>query len=397
MDTIDAYRDRLVEAVRSLSATDVPVVDAVGLVLAEAVTARRRLPGFDNSAMDGYALRFADVRVGEPLPVADVVPAGDTRDVTVPEGAAVRIMTGARVPADVDTIVPVELTDGGHEQVVVRDQFEKGRHIRRAGEDVQPGDEVLPAGSRITAAQVPVLVSCGVRTVHVVPRPRVAVISTGDELRAPGAGLLPGQIVDSNGPMLAALVRQAGFDVVAQVRCGDDGDALLDTIASVRGEADAIITSGGVSAGEFEPLKDAFGGSHSVTFTKVAVQPGKPQGFGFVGDDLPIFALPGNPVSALVSFVMFAAPALRAMAGRKALPQPRTARVADGWTTSPGRAQVARVRYTHDGRIELSGGHGSHLMGGLAAALALAVVPQEQDVVAPDDELQIIDLAGDFA
>lgn len=396
------YSARLTGAVAALPAVDVAVTDCLGLVLAEPVIARASLPGFDNSAMDGYAVRAQDVPdAGTVLPVAGVVPAGDTRRNRLEPGTAWQIMTGAPVPDGADTVVQVELTDGGTDEVRFERAAEPGVSIRRAGEDVSAGDEVLAAGTRIAARHVPVLVAAGSATVRVIPRPKVAVISTGDELRSVGDELAYGQIIDTNAPMLAALARQAGFEVVHIGRSGDTAEAVLAAVeqASDAG-ADAIITTGGVSAGAFEPLKAAFEGGSEITFSKVAMQPGKPQGFGIIGDRMPLFALPGNPVSSLVSFVMFVAPALRTMAGRTTDIAWLSARVTKGWRTSPGRAQIARVRLSqndHGLGVAPSGGPGSHLMGGLAHADALAWIDASVDEVTAGDEVRVVSLEGEFA
>lgn len=391
------YQNLLTDAVRPLAATARPVTEVEGLVVAEPVIAALPLPGFDNSAMDGYALRAADATTaGASLPVAGVVPAGDTRRTRLQPGTAWQIMTGAAVPDGADCVVPVEKTRRQGERVVLESAAVAGASIRRRGEDVSAGEVVLPAGSHLLASRIPVLVSAGASEVWVHLRPRVAVISTGDELRAPIGPLDHGQIVDSNGPMLAALVRQAGFEVVEVARSGDRGDAVRAVIDRLLGRVDAIVTSGGVSAGEFEPLKEAFAGGTAVQFRSVRMQPGKPQGFGFAADGVPLFALPGNPVSALVSFVMFVAPALRVMAGRSAPIGWRPTRVAQGWRPTDGRAQVARVQLTPDGVVP-AGGPGSHLMGGLAAADALAFVPADVATLEPGDVVDVIGLSGDFS
>ncbi|GAB3588415.1 molybdopterin molybdotransferase MoeA [Calidifontibacter terrae] len=390
------YQNLLTDAVRPLAGTVSPVTEVEGLVVAESVIATVSLPGFDNSAMDGYAVRAADVAVaGTTLPVGGVIPAGNTRRSRLQPGTTWKIMTGAPIPEGADAVIQVELTRLEGDSVVFERPATLGGAIRRRGEDVEPGDVVLPTGTALTASRIPVLLSAGVTQVTVHPRPRVGIISTGDELRTATTILEHGQIVDSNGPMLAALARQAGFEVTEVARCGDSGVAVQATVSSMLGRVDAIVTSGGVSAGEFEPLKDAFAGGSAVAFRSVRMQPGKPQGFGFVADGVPLFALPGNPVSSLVSFVMFVAPALRVMAGRSAQIGWRRTPVVQGWRTPDGRAQVARVRFTPNGVIP-AGGPGSHLMGGLAAADALAFVPAGMSAVEPGDLLDVVDLGGGF-
>lgn len=399
MLTVTAYRQRLVDAVAPPAPQRVGIDDPtalLGLVTSEPVHSQVSLPPFTNSAMDGYAVRAADT-AGAPvtLPVSGDIPAGDTRELTLEPGTALRIMTGAPVPGGADAVVQVEHTDGGTAQVRIDRETASGAAIRRAGDDITSGQLVLPAGVRIAARHLPVLVSTGVREVAVHPRPRVAVISTGDELRPPGTELEHGQIVDSNGPMLAALALESGFDVVSVGQIGDTGDAARAAVRELAGRTDAIITSGGVSAGAFEPMRLAFEGDGALEFVKVAVQPGKPQAFGHLGG-IPVFGLPGNPASALVSYVMFVAPALRAMAGRPVEIPTQRREVAAGWKpAAPDRTQVARVRVRPDGRIEQSGGPGSHLLGGLAGSDALAIVPQDVTEVATGDTLDVVSFASD--
>lgn len=395
------YSQQLLRAVRRAAPVQLKVDRCEGLVLADPVASASALPGFDNSAMDGYAVRAEDVPAGGiELPVAGCIPAGDTRINVLQAGTAWQIMTGAAVPEGADSVVQVELTDGGSEQVRFSAAASHGAAIRRAGEDVQVGDEVLAADTRIRAHHLPVLLACGRDQVAVTPAPRVAVISTGDELRSAGIPLVPGEIVDTNGPMLAALVRQAGFEVALTGRCADTSTALLDAVRSaLDAGADAVVTSGGVSAGEFEPLKAAFEGGQEISFTKVAMQPGKPQGFGLLDSRTPLFALPGNPVSSLVSFVLFVAPALRVMAGRSPQARWRPATATAGWSSSRPRVQIARVQLSANDTgltVAPSGGPGSHLMGGLAQADALAWVDPDVDEVKVGDTVRVLSLEGDF-
>lgn len=400
MLTPQQYADRLAASLRGLPTQQVPVQRARGLVLAAPVRAQHRLPAFDNSAMDGYAVRAQDVTAADVvLPVAGCIPAGRTDRLQLEPGTAWQIMTGAPMPDGADSIVQVELTDGGTEQVRFDAAAVPGASVRRAGEDVEAGQVVLQADTRIGARHMAALVGSGATSVEVTPRPRVAVISTGDELQAPGIPLQHGQITDSNAPMLSALVEQGGFEVTFVGHSDDTAEALLAVVREAAPLADAIITTGGVSAGEFEPLKAAFEGGRAVTFERIAMQPGKPQGFGYVDETTPLFALPGNPVSALVSFVMFVAPALRTMAGRSTSARWGTATAVEGWRTSPGRAQIARVWIEADGpylNARVSGGPGSHLMGGLAAANGLAWIDAEVDQVRAGDSLRVLSLDGEF-
>ena len=334
MRSVDEHRRVVAALITARPPIAVALSDALGLVLADDVVATLSLPGFDNSAMDGYAV-FADdiagASDGEPmsLPVAEDIPAGRTDPLTLKPGTAHRIMTGAPLPSGATAVVPVEATDGATDTVAIRAAAKAGQHIRRAGEDVEAGTTVLRAGQVLTPAALGLAAALGLGELTVVPRQRVLVMSTGSELIAPGEPLKPGQIYESNAVMLAAAVRDAGADVVASPMVGDDVDQFRTAIEEHAGDADLIITTGGVSAGAYEVVKDAFGPGAGppatsspggqVEFVKVAMQPGMPQGAGTVGGKS-IITLPGNPVSALVSFEVFIRTPLRAAMG---LPQPQ--------------------------------------------------------------------------
>ena len=389
---------------RPLDPVRLATPDALGLVLTTPVRSGLDLPGFDNSAMDGYAVVAADLTAASAetpveLPVLGDVPAGDTEPHTLTAGSCWRIMTGAPVPSGADAVVQVELTDGGEQRVRVHAAVDAGTAIRLAGEDVRSGDLVLDAGTRLLPHHLAACVAAGAAAVDVRPAPRVAVITTGDELVPVGQPLQHGQIHDSNGPMLAASVRAAGAVVSAVVHVGDrDYESLADVVRRVAADADAVITSGGISAGAYEPVKEAYAGGDAVRFDKVAMQPGKPQGFGLVGDGVPLFALPGNPVSSLLSFETFVLPALRRMAGRD---EPRVslrAKVTRGWRSPDGRVQLTRVvlsRSADGWQVEPSGAQGSHVLGGLAAANAIAVIAAEVVDVREGDEVEVHLMPGE--
>src|SRR5262249_46195585 len=282
------------------------------------------LPPFDNSAMDGYAVVAADVAAATEdnpvtLPVDAEVAAGDTAAQAISPGHCVKIMTGALLPAGADGIIPVEWTHAGRETVRIAKSAGAGNAIRRPGDDAKPGDLLLPAGTKLGAAQIGVLAAAGHGTVRVRRRPRVTVISTGNELAAPGSPLVPGLIWDSNSYMLAAAARQAGCDTTRHPTLPDEPDDVLAAIEQAASTADLLMTSGGVSmGGEHDVVKAALSKLGSVGFRKVAMQPGMPQGFGLIGggaEKTPIFTLPGNPVSAFVSFRLFVEPAARALQG----------------------------------------------------------------------------------
>ncbi|WP_281177336.1 gephyrin-like molybdotransferase Glp [Luteipulveratus mongoliensis] len=403
--SLEQHRDRILSAVRPLAPTSIAVGESLGLVLAESVVGLVDLPGFTNSAMDGYAVVAADlVDAAEDspvqLPVLGDIPAGDIEPHDLAAGSCWRIMTGAPLPAGADAVVPVEQTDGRTDEVAIRVSPHPGAAVRNVGEDVAAGDRVLESGVRLLPHHVAVCAAAGVASVDVIPAPRVAVITTGDELVPVGTPLLHGQIHDSNGPMLAAAVRAAGATCVEVLHVGDrDDESLADVVHRIAAEVDAIVTSGGISAGAYEPVKEAFAGGGAVQFDKVAMQPGKPQGFGVVGErGVPLFALPGNPVSSLVSFEVFVVPALLRMAGRSGDRISVRAKAVRGWRSPPGRVQVARVVLSHGDEgwvVSPSGGQGSHILGGLAVANALALVPAEVVEVGQGDVVEVHLLPGE--
>ena len=452
MIPLEDYVARVLEAIVPLASTQVTLGEAHGRILTEDVSAAVPVPPWTNSAMDGYAVRAAETSGASAqapvvLPVAGDVPAGAAPTPLAP-GSAQRIMTGAMLPEGADAVVKVEDTDqapGPHplpERVEIRVAAREGLNVRRAGENVRAGDSVMAAGTRLSAAAVSALASVGLGSVPVAARARVAVVSTGAELRDAGESLAPGAIPDSNGLLLAGLVSEHGADCVSVARSGDSAEELAAVLRRAAAGADLIVTSGGVSAGAFDPLTmlahadQREGAPVHLDFVKVAMQPGKPQGHGWVRADdgrrVPIICLPGNPVSVLVSFTTIVAPALARLAdvdsslpdlpGRPTL----TARAAAAWRTPPGRRQHVPVRFTEpptepaagsgadagDRIGALSGpdaapdagaswvtpthrlGSGSHLVASLPAAQALAVVAAEVESVEVGDELPLIPLTG---
>jgi molybdopterin molybdotransferase len=355
----------------------IPLADALGRVLAGGVVAPRPLPGFDNSAMDGYAVRAADVAAAPvTLPVAADIPAGRVDVPRLEPGTVHRIMTGALMPDGADAVVPVESTDAGTSTVRIDDRVAAGTHVRRAGEDVAAGEPALPAGTVLGPAQLALLAALGLPVVSVHPALRVLVLSTGSELVEPGAPVQPGQIYESNGIMLAAAVQAAGATAERLHFVADDVDAFHAALEPRLSDADLLITSGGVSAGAYEVVKDALAGH--VEFVKVAMQPGMPQGAGtFAG--LPVVTMPGNPVSSMVSFEVFVRPALRAAMGYADAARPVVrARLAEDLRSIPGRRQFRRGRLDRAaGTVTLVGGAGSHLLRWLAAADCLVDLPED--------------------
>ena len=398
MITVEEHLSRIVGTVRRLPPIGLNLLDAQGCVLAEDVTSEVPLPGFTNSAMDGYAVHAVDLATASAavpviLPVVHDIPAGNTQALSLAPGQSMRIMTGAPIPHGADAVVPVELTDGGVARVTFSASVTVGRSVRQAGEDVMAGDLVMRSGTRLEPRQIALLAAVGSDRVPVTPKPRVVVISTGDELIEPGS--LPGfgQVVDSNGLMLTAAVR--ALDCIPfRVGCvRDDATTFLATIESQLLRADAVITTGGVSMGAYDTVKEVLSRVGTMRFDKVAMQPGMPQGFGVLGDDeVPVFTLPGNPVSAMVSFEVFVAPALRLMAGRPQHEVPLVTAVAThDWPAPEGKIQFARVvlsRNSSGHTVAIAGLQGSHALGSLAGANALAVIPADVTLVRAGDQVR---------
>ncbi|WP_239111765.1 molybdopterin molybdotransferase MoeA [Phycicoccus sonneratiae] len=400
MRTVAEHRAAVLALVDALPAERVAIGSALGRVLAEDVTAAVDLPGFDNSAMDGYAVRAADLvgaAAGAPvvLPVDGDVAAGDTARHVLAPGRTLRIMTGAPLPDGCDAVVPVEHTDGGAAQVAVRVAPVEGAHLRHRGDDVHAGSVVVRAGTRLGPGHVGLVSAANVAEVAVRRRPRVTVVSTGDELVPVGSTLEHGQIVDSNHLMLRALVEAAGAEVAAGVHLRDDADTVRAFLAAPDGDPDLVITSGGVSMGVYDTVKEVLTADGGVEFVKVAMRPGMPQGCGAVGaSGLPVVTLPGNPVSSFVSFHVFVLPALRRMAGLDPDADGRFEAVAaEAWPTAPGRAEMTRV-VEEDGRVRPSGGQRSHVLGALAGATALAMVPEDVARVEAGDTVVCLPLLG---
>ncbi|MFJ2551415.1 gephyrin-like molybdotransferase Glp [Microbacterium sp. NPDC087591] len=403
--TVEEQLARVLAAVRILPPETRPVRAAAGRTLAAPAAAAHDIPLFDNSAMDGFAVRGADVAAASEenpitLRVVADLPAGVSLDPPLGPGDAARIMTGSPTPADADVIVPFEDTEGGladslGEVRVLRAPAKPGVFVRRRGADLRAGDEVVRAGERLGAFQVAAAVAAGVADVTVTRAPRVAVVSTGSELLAPGEAVTRGRIPDSNGPLLEQLVADADAEVVLVARVTDDADAVRSVTAeAVALGADVIVFTGGVSAGAYEPVRGAFDGQGEVEFASVAMQPGKPQAFGVLNGGTLVFGLPGNPVSVAVSFEVFVRPALLALQGRTEIQRPRAAFTADAaWTTPPGRRQYLPAVVDLAARTvrpATAGGSGSHLAGGLARAHAFAIVPAEVEAVAVGDAIDVM-------
>jgi molybdopterin molybdotransferase len=376
--SVDDYRARIMSLVPAAPVVLAPLAECGGRVLGEDVVSSVAMPPFDNSAMDGYAVRAEDVAGAErhaavALPVPVDIPAGRTDIVPLLPGTAHRIMTGAPVPPGADAIVKVEDTDGGEQRVAVRAPVEPGTHIRRAGEDVANGATVLRAGRVLGSAQLGLAAAIGLAELPVYRPVRVLVLSTGSELVAPGNPLLHGQIYESNSVLLAAAVREIGGAPTVLRFVPDDVAAFHEAIAS-HADADLLVTSGGVSAGAYEVVKDALTGQ-GVEFLRVAMQPGGPQGSGRFGS-LPVVSLPGNPVSTALSFELFLRPALLAAMGHRVVDRVRVRAATTSALRSPAGKRQYRRGQLDGSSVTPVGGPGSHLLASFAASDCLIEVPE---------------------
>jgi molybdopterin molybdotransferase len=374
LPSIDEARATLLAAVTPLPATDVHVTEALGLVLAEDVVADHDVPAFANSAMDGYATRAA--AAGARLRVVGESRAGTPFDGEVADGEAVRISTGAALPAGADGVLQVELVTSEGDEVVVAEAVAPGRNVRGPGEDLRAGATVLAAGTRIGPAEIGVAIGAGREQVRCARRPRVAIITTGDELRVAGSPLGPGEIHDSNGPTLGALAARSGAEVVGVGHAGDDLAQTRSVIAQALDAADMVVLAGGVSVGAHDHVKPALAelGVRELLW-RVALRPGKPTWLG-ERDGRLVLGLPGNPVSAYVTFLLFARPALAALQGGDPTVPRTRATLGSPVVRHPNRDECVRVRRDEDGRVHATGPQDSHLLSSLLGADALAIIPR---------------------
>jgi molybdopterin molybdotransferase len=418
LTSVEAHLADILATIRPLMPTDLSLSDAHGLVLAEDIAASHSLPSFDNSAMDGYAVRVEDVAAATEeapvtLPVVAEVAAGDTGAYSLPAGTAIAIMTGAMLPHGTEAIVPVEWTDGGTARVAIRTRPQYGNAMRLAGGDAKAGEVLVRAGTRLRPMHIAVIAAAGHGTVKVRPRPRVVVLSTGNELAEPGSPIIPGRIWDSNSFMLAAAAREAGCAAYRQAIVPDNPDEVLPAIEDQLVRADLMITTGGVSmGGEHDVVKAALQQLGTIAFRKVAMQPGMPQGFGTIAvapavlqeetrrrrfrrdtydtetesaavsaskhEQVPIFTLPGNPVSAYVSFQVFARPAIGALQAYDGMGLEQIqAEVTGPLRSPPGRRSYLRgVLDRGRGQVTPLTGQESHQVATLGKANALIIVPE---------------------
>ncbi|HEV7806996.1 MAG TPA: gephyrin-like molybdotransferase Glp [Solirubrobacteraceae bacterium] len=392
--SIHEARAAVLEHVAVLDAEDVSLDDALGRALADDASAPNHVPPFDASAMDGYAVVAADTASGAArLRLVGEAKAGTAAGVTVVPGTAVRISTGAPVPDGADAIVPQELTTTDDSTVVVDGPIRRGLHVRPAGEDIRAGELVIHAGSLLGPSELGVLASLNIPRPKVVRRPRVALAGTGDELTDPGKPLPPGGIRDSNGPALGGAVHRAGGELVARVRVGDDLEATIAVLRAALRDVDMLITTGGVSVGPHDHVRPALErlGFREV-FAGVKLKPGRPTTFAVNDEGTLVFALPGNPVSALMAFRLFVVPALDAMLGRQRVVHPTMATADEELPGSRGRTTIVRCRSSlqDDGwHVRPTSSQDSHILTSMLGIDALALVPGDRDAIAAGEPVEI--------
>jgi len=395
--TRDARR-RMLEAAAPLAGFErLPLRTALGRVAAAAITSPLTVPGHTNSAMDGFAVAGASLPASgdAELRVVGSAFAGHAYEGELETGQCVRIMTGAVVPAQADTVIAQEHTEAlGEDRIRVDDRHRAGQNVRRAGEDIQAGDTVVPAGRRLTAADLGLLASLGVGEVGVTRRPRVAFFSTGDELRSLGERLAPGEIYDSNRYTLYGMLTELGVELIDMGVVVDTPETTRDAFRRAADSADAVITSGGVSVGEADYIKQSVAELGRIEFSKVAMKPGRPMTFGRVGDAL-FFGLPGNPVSVMVTFYLFVQPALRRLAGEDAAdPLILRARSEARLRKKPGRTEYQRGVLTTDDNgglvVDRTGPQGSGILTSMSQANCLIVLPAGYDTVEPGATVPVI-------
>jgi molybdopterin molybdotransferase len=389
MLSVEEALEAILSRVAVLGTERVDVVASLGRVLAEPIVSQREIPPWANSSMDGYAVRAADARAGAELSVVGRVEAGALPSRTVARGEAVRIFTGAPLPPGADAVVPQEDVDATNGRVTLRGTVTPAAYVRPAGEDVRVGDRVLERGSLLRAAEVGLLATLGHAQVAVHRRPRVAILSTGNELADLGTEPGPGQIPNTNTYSLMAQVLETGGEPMSLGVAPDRLEAIEERLARAR-DADVVLSSAGVSVGELDLVREAFTRAGAeLHLWKVSMRPGKPITFGSLGGR-PVFGLPGNPVSAMVTFELFVRPALMKMSGRTRLTRPRLRARALMPIANPGsRRGYLRVRLetSADGTLgaQLTGDQGSAILRSMVSADGLAVVPPDTTVGSGED------------
>jgi len=398
MLSVEAARERILDAVAPLEVEEIPILEALGRVLAEDVRAEANVPPHDNSAMDGYAVRISDLESspdGHPrLRVIGELPAGQVWPGEVGAGEALRIMTGAPVPVGADSVVRFEDTQSDGQWVVIQKIPSRGANVRYAGEDIRRGQIVLRQGGPIRPQEIGMLASMGRPRVRVHRRPRVAVLATGDEVIAIDAPLAPGKIRNINSYSNAAQITEAGGEPLVLEIAPDQEDTLAQRLRRALDlGADMMVTSGGVSVGDFDLVKHVLSTEGNIDFWWVNMKPGKPMAFGTIGG-VPLLALPGNPVAAMISFSLFGRPAVRKMLGYTSWDIPSVeARLREAISRKDGRRHYLRVRLMEtDAGLEadLTGDQGSGILMSMVAADGLAVIPEDRDHLEAGTTVQVL-------
>lgn len=397
MISVDEAREKILEHIQTLKVQSVNLMDSLGCALAGDITSNINVPPFDNSAMDGYAIIAADSKGATrenpvKLKVSEDIAAGYVGKTKVENGTAIRIMTGAPMPEGADTVIMVEKTSPQNGWVNIFEEVKKGENIRLAGEDVKKGEIVINRGKTIRAADIGMLATLGISKVEVRKAPRVAIISTGDELVEIDEELSPGKIRNSNAYSIAAQVIEAGGDPVIIGIARDTAQDIAEKINAGVSSADVLITSGGVSVGDYDIVKDVLQNAGEMIFWKVAMKPAKPLAFGII-QNKPVFGLPGNPSSSMISFEQFVRPSIKKMAGHDHILRPVVSAVVDSdIKKKPGRKYFIRVklyRRGHNLHADLSGGQGSGMIKSMTKAQGLLIVPEEAANIPASTKLDV--------
>lgn len=396
---VNAARQTILQQVDVLqSQQSLPLREALGRVLARDIISPVAVPPHANSAMDGYALAYSDLTADtSTLRCSGSAFAGQPFTGQIKRGECVRIMTGAMLPAGCDTVIMQEQAEQNGDEITFSGQHQLAQNVRLAGEDIQPGQSVLPRGRRINAADLGLLASLGIAELRVLRKLRVAFFSTGDELKSIGETLNPGDIYDSNRYTLFAMLKQAGAEILDMGVVRDDPDALRSTLQSASGNADLVITSGGVSVGDADYIKDLLAELGQVNFWKIAMKPGRPMAFGHIGNT-PFFGLPGNPVSVMVTFYQFVLPALQKMAGEtETTPFLLPATAAAPIRKRPGRFEFQRgVMTSVDGQlsVRMTGEQGSGILSSMSQANCFILLDEDCDGINAGEQVTIQPFAG---
>ena len=397
MKSVDQHISDLLSLAKPLEPFAIPLLEAHGATLAEPLYSPVSLPPWNNSAMDGYAVRSAEVFLERPIPISGDVAAGASHIPALALGTAMRIMTGAPIPQGCDTVIPVELSREENEFVIFTQSVPFGANIRALGSDLVEGQLLLDANTPLNSSHIGIAAAVGCGSVLTRPHPRVVIISTGDELIEPGFPLAHGQIYDANTFLLTTAAREAGAIAYRVGPLPDNEHKLLEVIEDQLVRADLVVTSGGVSKGMYDTVKNVLSTLGTVTFESVAMQPGMPQGFGVIGpDSTPIVTLPGNPVSAYVSFELFVRPMIKSMFGQSEVHRTQVQATLTQPLKSPlGKRSFLRgnLALQADGYLATPvAGQGSHMLSGLSQANCLIIVPEQVESMNAGDSVQVIQL-----